>query len=195
VSAPQLALVDDPERVRVALSPVRRQLLERLREPASASRVAAELGIARQRVNYHVRALEHAELLELVELRPRRGVVERVLRTRADAFVVDPAVLGGPPADAASQDRFAAEHLVDTAAGVVRDVARMQAAAHDEDTRLLTFTVEAEVRLEAPTDVARLADRLAELVAQAVSELDHADGRPYRIVVGGHPAPATGGEE
>jgi DNA-binding transcriptional ArsR family regulator len=188
-----LALVEDPERVRVALSPIRRKLLVRLREPASASQVAAELGIGRQRVNYHLRALEDADLLELVELRPRRGFVERVLRTRADAFVVDPALLGAQHSAGASQDRFAAEHLVNTAAAVVRDVARMQAGAEREGTRLLTFTVETEVRLAAPSEVARLTHRIADLVAQAVSELDHASGRPYRIVVGGHPAPATGG--
>jgi DNA-binding transcriptional ArsR family regulator len=104
-----MTLLDGPDRARLALSPLRRRLLERLQEPASATQVAAELGLPRQRVNHHVRALERAGLLELVEERPRRGCVERILAATADAFVVDPAMIGGSGA-ASRQDRFAAEH-------------------------------------------------------------------------------------
>ena len=55
------------------------------REPASATEVAARLGESRQRVNYHVRALERGGLVELVEERARRGCTERVVRATADA--------------------------------------------------------------------------------------------------------------
>ena len=37
-------------------------MLARLRRPASATMVADEMGLARQRVNYHLRALEKAGL-------------------------------------------------------------------------------------------------------------------------------------
>ena len=172
-------LLQEPERVRTALSPLRRALLERLREPSSATRVAAELGLPRQRVNYHLRELERAGLVELVEERQRRGCTERVLAARE--FVVDPAVIGET---AGAQDRFAAEHLVNTAAGVVRDVARMQAAAEAKGQRLLTFTIEGEVGFAEPADL----DRFVEALARTVAAFD-APGRRYRVVVGGHPAP------
>lgn len=187
MTGPTVALLEDPDRVRLALSPLRRQLLERLRRPASASQVAAEMGLPRQRVGHHVRALEAAGLLELVEERPRRGCTERILRARADAFVVDPAVIGAGPT---SDDRHAAEHLTAAAAGVVRDVSRMQAAATAEGTRLLTFTVEAEIGFATPADVLRFTDRLAAAVADVVAEVHDPAGRPYRVVIGGHPAPA-----
>src|SRR4051812_33494880 len=93
VSTAGLTLVTDPDRLRAALTPLRRQLLERLRRPASATEVGVELGLPRQRVNYHLRALENCGLVELVEERQRRGCTERILQTAADAFVVDPAVL------------------------------------------------------------------------------------------------------
>lgn len=185
--APSVALLDDPDRVRAALSPIRRQLLERFRTPASASQVAEALGLPRQRVGHHVRALEAAGLLELVEERPRRGCTERILRARADAFVVDPGVIGRGPT---SDDRHAAEHLMAAATDVVRDVSRMQAAAQAEGTRLLTFTVEAEVAFATPADVVAFTDRLAEAVAAVVAGHHDPDGRPYRLVAGGHPAPA-----
>jgi DNA-binding transcriptional ArsR family regulator len=186
-------LLHEPERVRLALSPLRRQLLERLREPASATHLAAALGTSRQRLNYHLRALEQAGLIELVELRQRRGCIERILRATATAFVVDPSVVAADNSTAdVAQDRFAAEHLIDTAAGVVRNVARMQSNAQREDKRLLTFTIEADVRFADPGDVERFADRLADLVERAVSDFDSpSGGGRYRVVVGGHPAPGT----
>ena len=132
-----VALLEQPDAVRLALSPMRRTLLERLRTPTSATQLASELALGRQRVNYHLRALEQAGLIELVENRQRRGCVERILVARARAFVVDPAVMMGPSPVAtasatspdAAQDRFSVEHLIGTAAAIVRDVGRMQARA------------------------------------------------------------------
>jgi len=194
--AAQLALIDGPDALRAALPPLRRQLLDRLREPASAVVVAGELGLPRQRVNYHLRALEAAGFLELVEERPRRGCVERVLRTSARAFIVDPQVIAPPPASraqraAARQDRFAADTLVQAASTVVRDVSRMHGLAGAQGARLLTCAIETEVRLASPADFSRLSATLAALVARAVADVGVAEGgRSYRVVVGAHPTPA-----
>ena len=190
-----VALVDAPEAVRAALPPLRRRLLERLREPASAVVVAGEFGLPRQQVNYHLRTLEAAGFLELVETRPRRGCTERVLRTSARSFIVDPQVIATPRSGgrraAARQDRFAADTLVEAASGIVRDVSRMQARAAAQDARLLTCAIETEVRLATPADFARLSATLATLVARAAADIGVADGgRSYRVVIGAHPTPA-----
>lgn len=182
-----LRYVEEPEKLRMALSPIRRQLLELLREPSSATQLAAALEVPRQRVNYHLRELEKAGLVELVEERPRRGFTERILRASAGTLVVDPGVMGG--AFSQIQDQYAAEHLVDVAAGTVRDVARMQTAADTAGKRLLTFTLEAEVRFAEPGDVHRFTDALTEAVRRTVEQFDTEDGRPYRLIAGGHPAP------
>ncbi|HEX6351660.1 helix-turn-helix domain-containing protein [Actinophytocola sp.] len=179
--------LDEPEQVRRALSPIRRRLLSLLREPASATGLAAVLDVPRQRVNYHLRALEDARLIELVEERPRRGFVERVFRTRPGALVVDPTVIEDEFTHI--HDQYAAEHLVAVAAGTVRDVARMQSAAADTGKRLLTFTVETTVRFGTPQDVHAFTDELAEALKAVVARFDTAGGRPYRVVVGGHPEP------
>jgi DNA-binding transcriptional ArsR family regulator len=191
VPSTPVTFLEDPERVRLALSPIRRRLLERLRHPASATQLAAELELGRQLVNYHLRVLEEAGLVELVEERPRRGCVERILVARADEFVVDPSVMGArDPASATAQDRYAAEHLIGVATGVVRDVARMQSNADAQGARLLTFTIEAEVRFAAPGDLERFTTELAEVVARTASVYNaRKGGRRYRIVAGGHPAP------
>ena len=69
--------------------------------------------------------------------RSGRGCVERILRTRPGALVVDPAVVAGEFTKV--HDQYAAEHLVGVAAVTVRDVARMQAGAAGADKRLLTL--------------------------------------------------------
>jgi DNA-binding transcriptional ArsR family regulator len=181
-------LLHDPDRVRLALTPIRRTLLDRLHEPTSATQLAAALNVTRQRVNYHLRALERAGLVELVEHRQRRGCVERIVVAAADAFVVDPAVLGERAEE--PQDRFAAGHLMSMAASVVRDVARQQQEAEREDTRLLTFTLEADVGFATPQDFERFTDELAEALATTAARYD-SPGRRYRVIAGGHPAPRT----
>ena len=191
MAAPSVELVEGAERLRVALAPLRRQVLERLHHPASATELAVDLGISRQRANYHVRALEAAGLIELVEERQRRGCVERVMRATADSFLVDPAVLAPPAPDhIAAQDRFAAEHLLTVATDTVRDVARMQARAEARDERLLTFTIEAELAFAQPADLERFADALAAAVRATADAFHQPGGRRYRVIAGGHPAPA-----
>lgn len=169
--------------VSAPLSPLRQAVLERLREPGSASEVAASLGESRQRVNYHVRSLERAGLVELVEERRRRGCIERVVRATSDAVVVEPRVVGRPSA----QDRFAADALIENGARLVRDVAAARSAAASRGQRLLTFSVEAEVGFEHPSELERFADALAARIAELAAEFGPGQRR-YRVIVGGHPA-------
>lgn len=98
-------------------------------------------------------------LLEVVEERRRRGFVERVVRAKARRLVVDPSLLDAQPdvPTPAVLDRHAAEHLAATAGQLVRDVATMQAAAERRGQQLLTFTIEADVRVGSPADVEDLA--------------------------------------
>jgi len=195
VPAAAVSLVEQPDAVRTALSPIRRHLLERLREPASATQVAAELHLPRQRVNYHLRALEDAGLLDLVEERQRRGCVERILAARARAFVVDPNVLGPPAKEtvaADAQDRFSAEHLIHAAGDVVRHVSRMRARAEEQHTRLLTFTVDTELTFGSPADFERFTAALAAFVVREAASRRNVDGgRKYRVLAAGYPAPGT----
>lgn len=187
---PQTALIDDADRARLALSPIRRRLLSALRQPGSASTLAADLELPRQRIGYHLRALEDAGLIELVEERKRRGFVERVFIARADAFLVDPGILGPPP-EVAVQDRFAADHLVSVAAGIVRDVSRMRQAADDAGQRLLTFTVEADVGFATPRHLEDFSREVTEAVAELARKYrSDGPGRRYRLVVGAHPVVA-----
>ncbi len=181
----------DPARVRAALSPLRRRLLRELREPGSASSLAPRLELTRQKLNYHLRVLEDAGLVRLVELRQRRGCQERILQTSARTLVVAPEVLGDvgvEPGD--RQDRFSSAHLIATAARLVGDVATLREEAREAGKRLATVTQETEIHFGSPAEMRAFTDRLAAAIAGLVAEYhapDDATARPYRLILGMHP--------
>lgn len=182
------ALIEDAEKARQAMTPLRLRMLTLLREPGSAATMAAALDLPRQKVGYHLHALEKAGLVIPAGERQRRGFTERLFVAKAGSFVVDPSIFGVPPV-AEKQDRFAAEHLVARSAETVREVTRMQTAAADEGTRLLTFTIEADIGFTAPGDVEAFAERLTAMVVELAGEFSPGGGgRRYRLLIGGHPA-------
>ncbi|OEO31547.1 hypothetical protein VW23_015835 [Devosia insulae DS-56] len=182
------ALIEDATKARQAMTPLRLKLLVLLREPGSAATLAVALELPRQKVGYHLHALEKAGLVMPAGTRQRRGFTERLFVARAGSFVVDPSIFGVPPA-VEKQDRFAAEHLVARSAETVREVTRMQAAAADEGVRLLTFTIEADIGFAAPQDIEAFAERLTAMVAGLAEEFaPKGEGRRYRVMIGGHPA-------
>ena len=127
--------------------PLRLKLLEQLVEPESASGLARRLGLPRQVLNYHLKALERAGLLELVTERPRGGLKERVLRAAASSFLISPEVMGAVEPDPKRiKDRFSWAYLVAAAAKIVRDLGILRGRADRSGKTLATFTLETEVR-------------------------------------------------
>lgn len=183
------ALIDDADHALLALSPLRRQLLNALREPGSAASLAKRLDLPRQKLGYHLRALEAAGLVKLVEEKQRRGFVERVLVAAAEDFVIDPDLLGGARTEA--QDRHAADHLAAAAGAMVREVTRMRSAAEAAGQRLLTLTIEADIGFERPQDFEDFSQALGEAIASVVSRYPQGSGkRGYHLMLGAHPSAA-----
>ena len=74
-----IQVIEDPAAATVALEPMRRRLLSELAAPASAATLAARVGLARQKVNYHLNALEAHGLVRLAQERKWGGLTERLL--------------------------------------------------------------------------------------------------------------------
>ena len=183
------ALLDDLDTALLALAPLRRRILAALVEPASAAGLAEQLGMPRQKIGHHLRALEAAGLVRLAGERKKRGFTERLF-VAAEQYVLDPALLQPPPDPDAveAQDRHAADHLIATASSMVRDVARMRQAAAAEGARLLTLTVEADVCFAAPADFDAFTNDVAEAVATIARRYAAPSGRRYRLTAAAHPA-------
>jgi len=74
-----IQVIDDPAAATVALEPTRSRLLSELAAPASAATLAARVGLTRQKVNYHLHALEAHGLVRLAQERKWGGLTERLL--------------------------------------------------------------------------------------------------------------------
>ena len=60
-------VIEDRAAAAIALDPTRAMLLAELVEPASAGALAPRVGIARQKLNYHLKALEaHGDDLDVI---------------------------------------------------------------------------------------------------------------------------------
>jgi DNA-binding transcriptional ArsR family regulator len=190
-----LAVVDRDAAASALADPMRRRVLAVLRSPGSATTVARELGLTRQRVNYHVRALEAAGLIEEVERRQRRGVVERVVRATAAHYLVAPDALGTMAAAAAGGDRFSATYQVAVAARTIREVADLAEIARRTGKRLTTLTLDTSVTFATPAVREAFANELVAEITRLVAkyhQTDAASGRAYRLFVGAHPAREAG---
>ncbi len=183
-------VIEDRAAAAVALDPLRSRLLAELVEPGSAAVLAARVGLARQKVNYHLGALEAHGLVELTEERKRGGITERVLQATAAAYVVSPAALGASAADPdGTPDRLSARYLVALAGRVVRDVGELARRATAAGKRLPTLAIDTEIRFRSADDRAAFADELTAAVIDLASRYHHDDGRPHRLVVAAHPKP------
>jgi DNA-binding transcriptional ArsR family regulator len=189
-----VAVIDEPAAAVAALDPVRSALLAALAtEASSAAGVAARLGLPRQRVGYHLRALEEQGLVAEVETRRHGGLTERVLAPSAAAYVVSTAALGAAGSDPDRvSDRLSAAYLIALAARVVRDVGALVRGAERAGKRLPTLALDTDVRFRSPADRAAFADELAAAVRSLVSRYhdESGPGRWYRVVIVAHPRPA-----
>ena len=98
------------------------------------------MGLPRQKVNYHLRALEAHGLVRLVEQRKWGGLTERLLVATASSYVVSPAALG-PVAVSPDReiDRLSASYLIALGARVVREVSDLSRQATDAGKGLATL--------------------------------------------------------
>jgi DNA-binding transcriptional ArsR family regulator len=187
----ELSVIDDPAEAGVSLDPIRARLLAELAEPGSASSLAGKVGLARQKVNYHLRTLEQHGLIELVAERRKGNMTERVMQAVAASYVISPAALGAvAPDPGRAPDRLSARWLIAVAARTVREVGELLAGATKAGKRLATFAIDGEVRFASAADRAAFADELAQAVTALVGKYHDESaprGRPHRVVVAIHP--------
>jgi DNA-binding transcriptional ArsR family regulator len=191
----EVEVIDDPATATVALDPVRSRILSELSEPASAAALAIRLGIARQKINYHLRALEAHRLVRVAGKRQWGGLTERLLVATAASYVVSPCALGPVAADPGREaDRLSASYLIALAARIIREVSTLLRRSREVGKRLPTLSMDTEIRFRSAADRAAFSHELAEAVTKLVSHYHDASatgGRAHRLVIVAHPLPQT----
>jgi len=188
----RVEVLEAAETASALLDPARLRILTALRDPDSSAGVARSLGLPRQRVGHHVRALEAAGLLTCVGERKKRNCVERLLQATARSYVLAPQLLGqlGLTADEV-QDRFSSTYLLAAANRVVQEVSTLRPRAEAAGKKLPTLTLQTEVRFaSARSQNAFLEELLASFSAliDKHHQPEAAAGRSFLISLFGHPA-------
>lgn len=192
-------VIDNPAAAVVALDPVRSRLLAELGEPASAATLGARLGIARQKLNYHLRTLEAHHLVREAETRKWGGLQERLLVSSAASYIVSPAALG--PAGATPErvpEHLSASYLLALAGRVVTEVGAMLRRSRRANTPLATLALDTEIRFRSAAERAAFSDELLTAVTALVARYHDASapyGREHRLLVMAHPLPQQRTEE
>lgn len=188
-----IQVIDDPAAATVALEPVRSRLLAELAAPASAATLATRVGLTRQKVNYHLHALEEHGLVQLAEERKWGGLTERILVASAASYVVSPSAMGAVAVDPEREvDRLSASYLIALGARVIREVGDLVRRATKSGMRLATLSVDAEVHFRSAADRAAFSAELTDAITQLVAKYHDESapgGRPHRLMVMAHPLP------
>ncbi|GJQ30116.1 MAG: transcriptional regulator [Phycisphaerae bacterium] len=176
-------IISSLDQAAALMDETRLAVIRALTEPDSASGVARRLGLPRQRVNYHLRALEKAGLVEFVREQRRGNCTERVVRATARRYVVNPDLMGLGPATESSP---VAERLILEASRLVAAVIanRADGAAGDHAASIGTITV----RFANVADRRAFVEDLTAEAARLVAEYDdpmRTGSKPVRFLMAG----------
>jgi DNA-binding transcriptional ArsR family regulator len=185
-------VINDPEVAQSSLDPIRARMLAALVHPGSATTLATQIDLSRQKANYHLRALERHGLVELVEERRKGNMTERLMVATASSYVISPAALAAvaPDPDRAP-DQLSARWMLALAARLVREVGDLIAGATAARQHLATLAIDTELEFATAADRAAFAQELTEtlhhLAGKYHNEKGHA-GRKHRLIVALHPS-------
>lgn len=186
-------VITDPDTAALALEPIRSRLLSELSEPMSAANLSSRVGITRQKVNYHLRALESRKLIRVTGKRRWGGLTERLMVATASSYIISPSAMGPVASDPErSVDRLSASFLIALAARVIREVGGLLRKSRELDKRLATLSIDTEIRFRSPQDRAAFSRDLTATINELVSRYHDESapgGRRHRLMIAAHPKP------
>jgi predicted ArsR family transcriptional regulator len=188
-------VIHDPAAAAVALGHVRSWILSELSEPASSAMLANRLKIPRQKLHYHLRALEAHGLVRVAQKRQWGGLTESLFVATASSYMVSPAAMGPVAADPGrTTDRLSAGYLLALAGRVIREVSDLLGRSEDLDKRLPTLSLDTVIRFRSAAERAAFTQEFAAAVAALAARYHDESatgGRAHRLVAVAHPLPQS----
>jgi DNA-binding transcriptional ArsR family regulator len=173
--------LDRIEQADALFKPRRVEVLRRLAVPRTCTEIGRDLGDSPQKVYYHVKRLQSAGLVELVDERRVRGITEGIYRATANSYWVSPDLVGriGPPRESS---QYGLGFLLDLTEELQTDFAALAAQPGDPPT----LGISGEVRLRGDQGAAFVADLQAAF--QGVLErYGGEEGTAFRLALACYP--------
>ncbi|MGQ0803517.1 MAG: ArsR/SmtB family transcription factor [Actinomycetota bacterium] len=187
--AGRVHVLEDIESLQTLCHPLRVRILEALREPGSSATVARQVGESRQRVNYHLKELERAGLVEPTGERRSGNFIETLYRAVAESFVVSPQVAWSDPRRVeALRHQHSLEKLVTVGEQLQRDAASLLDRAAFDGEEIASAAVEADVHFADEKARAAFLEEYFTALRGLCERYGAPRGAPYRIVMAAHPA-------
>jgi len=188
-------ILNDPETLSLLGHPIRVRILDALREPGSAATLARQLGQPRQKLNYHLKELLAADLIEPVGERRVGNFVESLYRAVARTFLVSPEVAWADPRRAATlAQQHSLQTLVLLGQRLQRDAALLLDRAAFDGEQIASASVLAEARFVSEADREAFLDEYLRTLAGLLEKYGNKEGAAYRVVLAAYPE-TEGGRE
>ena len=180
--------VRDSATLQALAHPIRVQVLEALRDPASAAAVARRIGLPRQKVNYHLKELERAGLVQPVGERRVGNFVESVYRAVARTFLVSPEVAW---ADQRRGETLRSQHSLETLVllgeRLQHDAAALLDRAAFDGEQVPSASVVAEARFDSEEHREAFFTEYMQATARLLERYGNKRGAAYRVVMAAYP--------
>src|SRR5713101_5908564 len=188
--------IEEIDQAATLLNPLRLDLLKRMAEPRSCPELAEFVGETPQKVYYHVKALERANLVTRVSERRVRGTVEGRYQAKGRSYWLSPGLVGRIGGRGRARDQFSLGFLLTLAEELQADIGHLSEVDAEE---IPSLGLSAEIYLE---DSARRAAFLQEVqhTVEALArkygvrgsdEVPHGKGQSFRLVLACYPKPVS----
>jgi predicted ArsR family transcriptional regulator len=142
----EVHLIENAEKAGELLKPIRIKILSLLGMPRTCPEIAHRLGLATQKVNYHMKVLKDAGLVRLIEEHRKRGVVEGVYQAVARSYWISPRLVGKLGGRSTARERASLAYLLQLAEELQIDIGHLAGKPDAESVPSLGLDARIELR-------------------------------------------------
>ncbi len=181
--------IDDVAQADALHKPQPVELQRHLAEPTTCTQIGGALGETPQAIYYHVKRLQAAGLVSLVDERRVRGIAEGIYQAVAKSFWVSPACVGRLGPERAREDLLGLGYLLNLTEEMSRDLAQLAAGP----VVLPSFGIAGDIQLS-PEDGAAFVAELQRAFGEVLTRYGGGEGHAFRLALACYPnvPPAEG---
>ena len=174
--------IDDVTQADALLKPKRVKILRHLAEPATCTQIGGVLGETPQAIYYHVKRLQAAGLVSLVDERRVRGIAEGIYQAVARSFWVSPGCVGRLGPERAREELLGLGYLLNLTEEMSRDLATLAMGP----VVLPSFGIAGDITLSAADGAAFVAE-LQRAFGEVLTRYSGGEGHTFRLALACYP--------